>query len=120
MFKVFSFLFFIIPAVSILQNNNELRRQYNDYRKIFNKNEVENGFENFVQNLNKIEVHNNEHSGCKLYLNRYSDQEGDNSVHNICKEDSERLNIDFIWDPIQKGYKLVKNKDIIKIDSDDQ
>ena len=76
---------FLFSSSAVLTNNHELLRQYKDFRKIFNKEkELDNGFENFVQNLNRIEMYNNEHNGCKMYLNRYSDENGDESVYNVC------------------------------------
>ena len=56
MFKkaIFLFLsFFTFSSYSFLTNLPELRRQYQDYLRIFDKTETSYGFETFVENLNK-------------------------------------------------------------------
>lgn len=76
MFKtIFLFLsFFSFSSYSFLTNMPELRRQYQDYLRIFDKTETSYGFETFVENLNTVEYYNkNNNDGCKMYLTQYSD-----------------------------------------------
>jgi hypothetical protein len=76
MFKtIFLFLsFFTFSSYSFLTNMPELRRQYQDYLRIFDKTETSYGFETFVENLNTVEYYNkNNNDGCKMYLTQYSD-----------------------------------------------
>ena len=77
MFKkaIFLFLsFFTFSSYSVLTHLPELRRQYQDYLRIFDKMETSYGFETFVENLNTIEYYNkNNNDGCKMYLTQYSD-----------------------------------------------
>ena len=74
---IFTFLAF---SNAYLTDNIELRRQYEDYRKIFKKTEPVNGLENFVKNLNIIEEYNRNYGDCKLYLTRYSDTESESEI----------------------------------------
>ena len=48
----------------------ELRRQYADYRAIFTKAETIDGFNMFVENLNRIA-----NRGCDFYIDKTSDVE---------------------------------------------
>lgn len=77
--------FFTFSSYSILTNLPELRRQYKDYLNIFDKSETSYGFENFVENLNKIEYNNNNNNGCKMYLTQYSDTFDSEPVLTKCK-----------------------------------
>jgi hypothetical protein len=56
----------------------ELRRQYADYRVIFNKAETIDSFNIFVENLNRIA-----NRGCDFYIDKTSDIE---LTHLQCKE----------------------------------
>ena len=53
-----------------LTNMDELKRQYDNYRQIHRKPATENGFELFVENLQRIESYNSQNtdSGCRLYF----------------------------------------------------
>ena len=91
LFSIFCMIsFIIIPSSAHLTNMGELRRQYADYRNIFKKTDAEpvNGFENFVQNLNRIEDYNKDYSsngGCKLFLTKHSDTDNEQSSYKTCK-----------------------------------
>jgi hypothetical protein len=67
-----------------LTNMDELKRQYDNYRQIHKKPVTENGFEIFVQNLQRIESFNAQHSGCRMYLTQYSDTLEDNAIFKRC------------------------------------
>lgn len=69
---------------SILTDKNELKRQYENYADIFNKQKSSEGFENFVQNLGIIEHYNQNNSKCKMHLTQYSDTADNNSIYNSC------------------------------------
>ena len=49
---------------------NELRRQYDDYLKIFNKKERPNSYNMFIENLSRIS-----NRQCDLHVNRFTDEE---------------------------------------------
>lgn len=87
MFKILNILLLsLLPfGLSILYDNNELKRQYNNFRKMYKKQDIiENGYENFIMNLHKIENFNKINNSCKLYLTQYSDTDGESSVYNTC------------------------------------
>ena len=69
-----------------LTNMGELKRQYDNYRQIHRKPETENGFELFVENLQRIESFNSQNtdSGCRLYLTQYSDTIEENAIYKRC------------------------------------
>jgi hypothetical protein len=75
-----STLIFIMFVFSYGNRNQleELRRQYADYRLIFNKAETIDGFNIFVENLNRIA-----NRGCDFYIDKTSDVE---LTHSQCKE----------------------------------
>jgi len=88
MFKtIFLFLsFFTFSSYSFLINMSELRRQYQDYLRIFDKTETSYGFETFVENLNTVEYYNkNNNNGCKMYLTQYSDTFDPEAVLTKCR-----------------------------------
>lgn len=88
MFKtIFLFLsFFTFSSYSFLINMSELRRQYQDYLRIFDKTEISYGFETFVENLNTVEYYNkNNNNGCKMYLTQYSDTFDPEAVLTKCR-----------------------------------
>lgn len=49
---------------------NELRRQYDDYLKIFSKKERPNSYNMFVENLSRIS-----NRQCDLHVDRFTDEE---------------------------------------------
>lgn len=49
---------------------NEIRRQYENYLKIFNKNEKPNSYEMFMENLSRISFRD-----CDRFVNRFTDEE---------------------------------------------
>ena len=63
---------------------DELKRQYKDYLKIFNKVETAYSFETFVHNLNIIQDFNDENNGCKMYLTQHSDSFENEYIHKKC------------------------------------
>jgi hypothetical protein len=71
-----------------LTNMDELKRQYDNYLQIHRKSKTENGFELFVENLQRIESFNsqNSDSGCRLYLTQYSDTIEENAVYKRCNK----------------------------------
>jgi len=85
MLKFILFLFGLIGANSYLTDNNELKRQYDNFLKIFNKEETPLGFKTFVQNLNTIEIFNKENSNCRMYLTQHSDTFDDVYILTKCK-----------------------------------
>lgn len=86
MFKLFFtvLLSFLSVSTGFLTNMNELRRQYTDYLSIYNKEETSFGFETFVENLQRIESFNSEHSNCRMYLTQFSDTFEDNAIYQRC------------------------------------
>jgi hypothetical protein len=83
---MFKFLIiFICSAGAYLTDNNELRRQYTNYLKIFDKVEKASSFEIFVQNLNAIEIYNKDNSDCRMYLTQHSDTFEDVYILKKCK-----------------------------------
>ena len=62
----------------------ELRRQYDDFKNRLNKVETLLSFETFVYNLNTIENFNEKNNGCRMYLTQNSDVDID-EVHTKCK-----------------------------------
>jgi hypothetical protein len=86
MFKkiIISILFFVSASSAVSHKNNELRRQYADFLRIFNKEEKPNGFETFAQNLQTIESNNKEYSQCKMYLTQHSDTYENEYIFNTC------------------------------------
>lgn len=90
MFKILNILLLSLFPVtfSILFDNNELKKQYNNFRKIYKKQDmIENGYENFITNLHKIENFNqNRNNNCKLYLTQYSDTDNDSAIYNTCSD----------------------------------
>ncbi len=62
----------------------ELRRQYDDFKNRLNKVETPLSFETFVYNLNTIENFNEKNNGCRMYLTQNSDFDID-EVHTKCK-----------------------------------
>ena len=85
MFKFLIILFNFICAGAYLTYNNELRRQYTNYLKIFDKVETASSFEIFVQNLNAIEIYNKDNSDCRMYLTQHSDTFEDVYILKKCK-----------------------------------
>lgn len=81
---IFAFCLHLYNSTAYLSNMKELTRQYLDYKKVFNKPDTINGFQLFVQNLNKIEEYNKNNPRCKMFLNRYSDTEDPNFGFNTC------------------------------------
>ena len=71
---------------SILTDNNELRRQYENYAELYDKQKSHHGFQNFVENLGRIEHYNQNNAGCKMFLTQYSDTAEYNSVYNTCNQ----------------------------------
>jgi hypothetical protein len=49
---------------------NEIRRQYETYLEIFNKNEKPNSYEMFMENLSRISFRD-----CDRFVNRFTDEE---------------------------------------------
>ena len=78
MFRILTLLSFIFSSYGLRHNNDaykrELRRQYLDYKKIFNKNHenIPFGFEIFSENLQRIDSYNKENPNCKMFLTQYS------------------------------------------------
>jgi hypothetical protein len=66
----------------------ELRRQYDDFKNRLNKVETPLSFETFVYNLNTIENFNEEKNGCRMYLTQNSDV-NINEVYTKCNERNE-------------------------------
>lgn len=74
------FIYFLLFTFSTakLTNLDELKRQYNDYLTIFNKEEIPDGLETFVKSLHKIEDFNkNNYDGCRMYLTQHSDDKNE-------------------------------------------
>ena len=87
MFKLFILLIAPLFVSGFRKNfHNELRRQYDDYLKIFKKTETPYSFDSFVHNLNTIENFNKENNGCKMYLTQHSDTFEDEYIHKKCKK----------------------------------
>ena len=82
----------IILSSAYLSDNQELRRQYNNYIHLFKKRETPSGFETFIQNLNTIEVNNQQNNGCKMYLTQHSDTFENTYIYNTC-ENTENRNL---------------------------
>ncbi len=88
MFKQIILSTLFIISSGYLSDNQELRRQYNNYLSLFLKREPPSGFETFVQNLNTIEVYNQNSNGeCKMYLTQYSDTFENKYIYNSCDEE---------------------------------
>ena len=87
---IISALFILSSAY--LSDNQELRRQYNNYLRLFKKRETLSGFETFAQNLNTIEINNQQNNGCKMYLTQYSDTFENTYIYNTC-ENTENRNL---------------------------
>lgn len=87
MFKFLTILLtFLTCGNAYLTDNNELRRQYNNYLEIFNKQETPTSFEAFVKNLNTIEIFNKENrENCRMYLTQHSDTFEDVYILKKCK-----------------------------------
>ena len=49
---------------------NEIRRQYDDYLRLFNKQEKPNSYAMFMENLSRISFRD-----CDRFVNRYTDEE---------------------------------------------
>lgn len=49
---------------------NEIRRQYEDYLRLFNKEENPNSYAMFMENLSRISFRD-----CDRFVNRYTDEE---------------------------------------------
>jgi hypothetical protein len=49
---------------------NEIRRQYEDYLRLFNKQEKPNSYAMFMENLSRISFRD-----CDRFVNRYTDEE---------------------------------------------
>ena len=64
----------------------ELRRQYDDFKNRLNKVETPLSFETFVYNLNTIENFNEEKNGCRMYLTQNSDVDID-EVYTECENE---------------------------------
>ena len=65
----------MILATSVISSKldaqrNEIRRQYEDYLRIFNKNEKPNSYEMFMENLSRIMSRD-----CDRFVNRFTDEE---------------------------------------------
>lgn len=81
-------ILFLSPIFIMSQKytfEDELKRQYKDYVKIFNKVETPYSFETFVDNLNTIENFNEQNNGCRMYLTQYSDSFENEYLHKKCK-----------------------------------
>lgn len=81
-------ILFLSPIFIMTQKHtfqDELKRQYQDYLKIFNKVETPYSFETFIHNLNIIQNFNEQNNGCKLYLTQYSDSLENENTHKKCK-----------------------------------
>ena len=87
MFKLFVLLISPLLVFGFRKESfhNELRRQYDDYLKIFKKVETPRSFDNFVYNLNTIENFNQENNDCRMYLTQHSDTLEDEYLHKKCK-----------------------------------
>lgn len=82
---LFSALFSLLTLSNgYLKNDNELRRQYLNYRKIHDKEETPYGYDLFVKNLQKVEVFNANNIDCRMYLTQYSDTYEDQSTLTKC------------------------------------
>ena len=89
MFKnIFIILFPIFVYGRKASFQQELRRQYDDFKNRLNKVETPLSFETFVYNLNTIENFNDENNGCRMYLTQNSDLDI-NEVHTKCNERNE-------------------------------
>lgn len=53
----------------------ELRRKYMDYLTIFDKKEIGNSFDLFVERLQLVESFNKDETRCRWYLTQWSDSE---------------------------------------------
>ena len=78
------FILLSLPLFVIGSFHQELRRQYNDYLKIFEKVETQNSFDIFIENLNTIQSFNNENNGCRMYLTQHSDTFENEYLHKKC------------------------------------
>ena len=67
-----------------MKNNDELRRQYLNYRIIHNKEETPYGYDLFVENLQKVEIFNANNVDCRMYLTQYSDTHDEQSTLTKC------------------------------------
>lgn len=85
-FRILSFVLFSLLTLSngYLKNDNELRRQYLNYRKIHDKEETPYGYDLFVKNLQKVEIFNANNVDCRMYLTQYSDTYEEQSTLTKC------------------------------------
>lgn len=65
----------IVLATSVISSKldaqrDEIRRQYEDYLRIFNKKEKPNSYEMFMENLSRISSRD-----CDYFVNRFTDEE---------------------------------------------
>lgn len=68
-------LLLILVMSSVLSSKldiqrNEIRRQYDDYLRLFNKQEKPNSYAMFMENLSRISFRD-----CDRFVNRYTDEE---------------------------------------------
>ena len=68
-------LLLILVMSSVLSSKldvqrNEIRRQYEDYLRLFNKQEKPNSYAMFMENLSRISFRD-----CDRFVNRYTDEE---------------------------------------------
>jgi hypothetical protein len=85
MFKFLIIFCSFIFSGAHLTDNNELRRQYDNFLQIFKKQETSSSFQTFVQNLNTIENYNKYSSECRMYLTQHSDTFEDVYILKKCK-----------------------------------
>ena len=68
-------IFIILITTSVFSSKldaqrNEIRRQYEDYLKLFNKKEKPNSYAMFMENLSRISSRD-----CDRFVNRYTDED---------------------------------------------
>lgn len=67
---IVTFFFYGCIATRELHQNDEMKRQYQDYLRIFEKTEKPNSYEIFVENLGRISSRE-----CQRVVNRFTDEE---------------------------------------------
>jgi hypothetical protein len=82
---LYSVLFSLLALSNgYLKNENELKRQYSNYRQIHNKEETPYGYNLFLKNLQKVEIFNANNVDCRMYLTQYSDTYDEQSTVTKC------------------------------------
>ena len=74
----------LVLSNAYLKNEDELKRQYMNYRQIHNKEETPYGYSLFLKNLQKVEIFNANNVDCRMYLTQYSDTYDEQSTVKKC------------------------------------